>query len=60
MSFTGDSLTASEALSCGLVPRVVPHETLLAEAQQLADRIAANPGPTLRSVGIVERRVKTS
>jgi enoyl-CoA hydratase/carnithine racemase len=48
MSFTGDSLTAAEAMSCGLVSRVVPHETLLAEAQQLADRIAANPGPTLR------------
>ena len=48
MSFTGDSLTAAEALSCGLVSRVVPHEQLLAEAQQLAGRIAANPGPTLR------------
>ena len=48
MSFTGDSLTAAEALSCGLVSRVVPHGTLLATAQQLADRIAANPGPTLR------------
>jgi enoyl-CoA hydratase/carnithine racemase len=48
MSFTGDALAAAEALSCGLVSRVVPHETLLAEAQQLAARIAANPGPTLR------------
>ena len=48
MSFTGDSLTAAEALSCGLVSRVVPHEQLLAQAQQLAGRIAGNPGPTLR------------
>ena len=48
MSFTGDSLSAAQALACGLVSRVVPHDTLLAEAQQLAARIAANPGPALR------------
>jgi len=48
MSFTGDALSAAEALQCGLVSRVVPHATLLAEAQRLASRIAANPGPTLR------------
>lgn len=48
MSFTGDTLPAAEALSCGLVSRVVPHDTLLAEAHALAARIAANPGPTLR------------
>lgn len=48
MSFTGDALTAAEALQCGLVSRVVSPEALLATAQQLATRIAANPGPTLR------------
>ncbi|HEY4067784.1 MAG TPA: crotonase/enoyl-CoA hydratase family protein [Burkholderiaceae bacterium] len=48
MSFTGDALSAAEALACGLVSRVVPHESLLAEAHALAARIAANPGPTLR------------
>lgn len=48
MSFTGDALTAAEALACGLVSRVVPHESLLDEAKRLARRIAANPGPTLR------------
>jgi len=48
MSFTGDSLTAAEALACGLVSRVVPPQELLAEAGRLAARIAANPGPTLR------------
>lgn len=48
MSFTGDALSASEALQCGLASRVVPHAELLGEARLLAARIAANPGPTLR------------
>jgi enoyl-CoA hydratase/carnithine racemase len=48
MAFTGDALSAEEALACGLVSRVVPGTELLAEADKLARRIAANPGPTLR------------
>jgi enoyl-CoA hydratase/carnithine racemase len=48
MAFTGDTLTAAEALACGLVSRVVPHDELLPQASQLAARIAANPGRTLR------------
>ena len=48
MAFTGDSLTAAEALACGLVSRVVAPEALLAEAQKLAAKIAANPGSVLR------------
>ena len=48
MAFTGEALTAQEALACGLVSRVVPHETLLAEARALAGKIAANPGGVLR------------
>jgi enoyl-CoA hydratase/carnithine racemase len=48
MAFTGDALTAAEALACGLVSRVVPHDQLLPEANRLAARIAANPGRTLR------------
>ena len=48
MAFTGDALTAHEALACGLVSRVVPHEELMAAAMQLAARIAANPGGVLR------------
>ena len=48
MSFTGDALNAAEALACGLVSRVVPHDELLPEANRLAARIAANPGRTLR------------
>ncbi|MEO5861027.1 MAG: crotonase/enoyl-CoA hydratase family protein [Burkholderiales bacterium] len=48
MAFTGDALTATEALECGLVSRVVPPGELLSEANRLAQRIAANPGPALR------------
>lgn len=48
MSFTGDSLTAAEALACGLVSRVVPADRLMDEARALAGRIAANPGNALR------------
>jgi enoyl-CoA hydratase/carnithine racemase len=48
MSFTGEAISASEALDCGLVSRVVPHEQLMETAYALAHKIAANPGPTLR------------
>jgi enoyl-CoA hydratase/carnithine racemase len=48
MAFTGEALTAQEALSCGLVSRVVAHETLLDEARKLAAKIVANPGGVLR------------
>ncbi|MBI2767259.1 MAG: enoyl-CoA hydratase [Chloroflexi bacterium] len=43
--FMGDILTADEALRLGLVTKVVPHETLMAESMALARRLAA--GPTL-------------
>ncbi len=48
MAFTGETLTASEALSCGLVSRVVAAQDLLPTAQNLAAKIAANPGGVLR------------
>ncbi|MDB5874265.1 MAG: enoyl-CoA hydratase [Ramlibacter sp.] len=48
MAFTGETLTAQAALECGLVSRVVPHDTLMAEANALALKIAANPGGVLR------------
>ncbi len=48
MSFTGDSISAAEALACGLVSRVVPAAQLMGEALALAARIAANPGAGLR------------
>jgi enoyl-CoA hydratase/carnithine racemase len=48
MSFTGEAIGADEALACGLVSRVVPDDELMPAARDLARRIAANPGPTLR------------
>lgn len=48
MAFTGDTITANDALAQGLVSRVVAPELLLKEAQLLASRIAANPGKVLR------------
>jgi enoyl-CoA hydratase/carnithine racemase len=48
MSFTGDSLSAAEALACGLVSKVVPADRLMDEARALAGRIAKNPGTGLR------------
>lgn len=48
MAFTGDALDAQEALACGLVSRVVPHERLMEESLKVAARVAANPGGVLR------------
>ncbi len=48
LTFTGDTIDAQQALACGLVSRVVPHESLMSEALALAARIAANSGPALR------------
>ncbi len=41
--FTGEIIDAEAALRMGLVSRVVPHETLMERALELAGRIAANP-----------------
>jgi len=48
MAFTGDTINAAKALEWGLVEQVCTHETLQAEAQALAQQIAANPGHELR------------
>ena len=48
MTFTGDVLSAADALACGLVSRVVPDAALLAEARGIAARIAANPAQSVR------------
>ena len=48
MAFTGDMLSAAEALACGLVSRVVPDTELLVAAGALAERIAANPTHAVR------------
>ena len=46
--FTGDWLTADEALRLGLVNRVVPREQLAAETMRLAQRIALQDAFALR------------
>lgn len=48
MAFTGDPVKAEEALTGGLVSRVVAPEALMEEAMALAQRIAANPPRALR------------
>ncbi len=48
MAFTGDPVSAEEALGCGLVSKVVAPAELMNAANDLADRIAANPGHALR------------
>jgi enoyl-CoA hydratase/carnithine racemase len=46
--FTGDVITAEEALRIGLVTEVAPHDALLDRAYALAGRIAVNPPLALR------------
>ena len=48
LSFTGDTLSAQQALEIGLVNHVVPADQLLESAKTLARKIAQNPGPALR------------
>ncbi len=51
---TGELIDAPTALECGLVNRVLPHAQVMAEAERLARRIAAN-GPL--AVTAVKRAV---
>jgi enoyl-CoA hydratase/carnithine racemase len=48
MTFTGDPITAEEALACGLVQKVVPGAELMDAAMNLARRIAVNSPSALR------------
>lgn len=48
LSFTGDVIDAQQALAWGLVSRVVPPGELLAAANDIANRIAANPSHSVR------------
>jgi enoyl-CoA hydratase/carnithine racemase len=48
MTFTGEAVSAREALQCGLVQKVVPQADLMDAALDLARRIAANPPSALR------------
>jgi len=48
LSLTGESINADQALEWGLVTQVAPGDQLMATAQDLAARIAANPSHALR------------
>jgi enoyl-CoA hydratase/carnithine racemase len=48
MAFTGDMIDANEALSLGLVSRVITSVQLMDAAMELAGRIARNPPHVLR------------
>ena len=49
MAFTGDILSAEEALACGLVSKVGPGPELMDAARKLAGRIAVNPPLAVRA-----------
>ncbi|MEM9348975.1 MAG: crotonase/enoyl-CoA hydratase family protein [Pseudomonadota bacterium] len=46
--FTGDAVTAHDAVDMGLISRVVPAGDLMTEARSLAERIAKNPSQAVR------------
>lgn len=50
MSFTGNFLSADEALQWGLVNHVVPHDELIAFTRQLATDIIGNDQPGVRQI----------
>jgi enoyl-CoA hydratase/carnithine racemase len=46
--YTGDTISADEALRLGMIARVVPHAQLLSEAMRMAQRIALVPAYCVR------------
>lgn len=50
MSFTGDFIDAATALAWGLVAEVVPHETLLPRARELAAAVVSIPSDNVREI----------
>lgn len=58
MSFTGDFLTAAQALTAGLVSEVVPHTELLGRAQEIASAIAGHDDRAVRALLASYRRVE--
>lgn len=52
MAFLGDTIKADEALSLGLVNRVVPHEDLESATRELAARLATSP---TKAIGLMKR-----
>lgn len=60
MAFTGDMISAEEALSMGLVSEVVADDALIDSALELAQRIAANPPHAIRLTKQLLRASKES
>ena len=54
--FTGDVISAEEALRIGLVGRVVAHDELLPTAMALATKIASNPPLAVQQIKAGLRR----
>jgi len=54
LAWTGDPISASEALSLGLLNRVVPDDQVLGETESLAARLASAP---LKAVALIKRAV---
>ena len=50
MSMTGDYLSATDALRCGLVTEVVPHGELLPAARAIAASIVGNNQKSVRAL----------
>jgi enoyl-CoA hydratase/carnithine racemase len=48
LSFTGEVINAKTAADWGLVSRVVPADQLMADSNELAQKIAANPPHAVR------------
>ena len=58
MSFTGDFLSADQALTAGLVSEVVPHADLPGRAREIAGAIAGNDARAVRALLASYRRVE--
>jgi enoyl-CoA hydratase len=58
MSFTGDFLTASQALTVGLVSEVVPHADLTGRAREIAGAIAGNDARAVAALLASYRQVE--
>ncbi len=57
LSWTGELISAAEALRIGLVERVVPHDELPGAVRSLAERLAAAPAA---SVSLAKRTLGAS
>lgn len=57
LAFSGEAIEAQRALELGLVSKVVPHESLMDEAMEMARKLAQ--GPT-RAIGMIKRMLNRS